>query len=258
METEIKAAEYLLTYKKRKMTDGLSIESHCHAQYEMIAVLEGEVSIVSNGNQSSLSGGDMIIIPPLVYHTVKANGDVDYRRVTLLFDICAVPPVLRERFLARTAEVHATSFCDLTALKKYAPLAEKPLYRPLIESILIQLFYAYTESKAGVNRNIVDAFLQRTAEYIDEHLCEKMVLDDLALHAARSQSSLCHLFKKKMGISVKQYVLEKRMALASKMLREGIPPTDVATAIGYENYSNFYRIYQKHFGLAPSKEKKRR
>ena len=100
METEIKVAKYLLTYKERKMIDGLSIESHCHAQYEMIAVFEGEVSIVSNGNQCHLSAGDVIIIPPLVYHTVKANGDVDYRRVTLLFDLCAVPPVLRERWLA--------------------------------------------------------------------------------------------------------------------------------------------------------------
>lgn len=258
MEIQGQAPEYLLSYKEEKTTNGLFIESHCHALYEMIAVFKGEVSIVSNGNRSCLSSGDVIIIPPLAYHTVTANGDVDYHRVTLLFDICSVPSVLREQFLVGTAEARATSLCDLTALKKYAPFSEKPLYKPLIESILIQLFYAYTESDEGVRRGVVDVFLQRTAEYIDAHLCEKMSLAELALHAACSQSSLCHLFKKKMGITVKQYVIEKRMALASKMLREGVPPTCVATAIGYEDYSNFYRIYQRHLGLAPSEEKKKR
>jgi AraC-like DNA-binding protein len=49
-----------------------------------------------------------------------------------------------------------------------------------------------------------------------------------------------------MGISPKQYVLQKRMALAAKLIREGVPPTKVALRVGYENYSNFYRIYQKY------------
>ena len=112
------------------------------------------------------------------------------------------------------------------------------------------------DTPQAVFRQIADSFLTKTLTFIDTHLCEKISLDELSLHAACSKSSLCHRFHEKMGVTVKQYVIEKRMALASKMMREGELPTAVASAVGYENYSNFYRIYQKHFGEAPSFMKK--
>jgi len=40
-------------------------------------------------------------------------------------------------------------------------------------------------------------------------------------------------------------------ALAAKLIREGTPPTEVALRVGYENYSNFYRMYQRHLHAAP-------
>jgi len=55
-----------------------------------------------------------------------------------------------------------------------------------------------------------------------------------------------------MKVSPKQYILQKRMALAAKLIREGVPPTEVALRVGYDNYSNFYRMYQKHLHAAPS------
>ena len=49
---------------------------------------------------------------------------------------------------------------------------------------------------------------------------------------------------------------KKKLALANKLIDEGVPRTVAAMQIGYENYSNFYRIYQKHFGTPPSFGKK--
>ena len=99
-----------------------------------------------------------------------------------------------------------------------------------------------------------DSFLQSAIEYIDEHLCEKIYLDDLAKHTFRSKSSFCHLFESKMKITPKQYILQKKLALANKMIKEGIPATEVAKQIGYENYSNFYRAYKKQYQKGPTKK----
>ena len=89
-------------------------------------------------------------------------------------------------------------------------------------------------------------------QFVDEHLGERITLDELAIHTARSKSSVCHLFEEKMGISPKQYILQKKMAMANKLIREGVPPTQAAIQVGYDNYSTFYRAYRKFFSVNPS------
>ena len=32
--------------------------------------------------------------------------------------------------------------------------------------------------------------------------------------------------------------------------------TEVAARVGYDNYGNFYRVYKKHLGTAPSQHKR--
>ena len=43
------------------------------------------------------------------------------------------------------------------------------------------------------------------------------------------------------------HILQKKLALASKLIDEGVPRTVAAMQVGYENYSNFYRLYRKNF-----------
>ncbi len=45
-------------------------DSHCHAQFEMIAVLEGDISIMLEGRSYRLTEKQTVIIPQLLYHTM--------------------------------------------------------------------------------------------------------------------------------------------------------------------------------------------
>ena len=129
-------------------------------------------------------------------------------------------------------------------------------YAPLINSLMVQIFYdAVRASKSHVISE-KDEFLQAVILYIDQHLHEKISLEELARHTSKSKSSFCHLFEEKMKISPKQYILQKKLALASKLISEDVPPTLAAMQVGYEHYSNFYRIYCKQFGTSPTKRKK--
>lgn len=110
---------------------------------------------------------------------------------------------------------------------------------------MIGIFYDALQSPEMPVKVETDEFLQKALCYIDAHLHEKILLDDLALATARSKSSFCHLFEQKMKIAPKQYILQKKLAVASKLIDEGMPHTVAAMQVGYENYSNFYRIYHK-------------
>lgn len=244
--------EYEFEYVERMIETKVLWESHCHTKFEMIAVLEGDISVMLEGRSYRLTENQTIIIPALAYHTITANKNGIYRRVTAQFELETIPYVIREHFLRSDANLTPSLLPQVEELKRICKEAEPLFYAPLAQSLMVQIFYGIMQSKRTLPET--DEFLQKAVSYIDGHLHEKILLDDLAKHTSRSTSSFCHLFEERMGISPKQYIVQKKLTLANKLIQEGAPPTLAAIQIGYENYSNFYRIYRKHFGTNPTND----
>ena len=61
-----------------------------------------------------------------------------------------------------------------------------------------------------------------------------------------------------MKISVKQYIINKKLAYAASLMRDGVNATDAAAAVGYDNYSNFYKMYKNVFGTSPRDDSRKR
>ena len=249
----VKTNDCEFEYIESKIDHPILWESHCHAQYEMIAVADGDITVMLEGQKYRLQKNQIIIIPPLFYHSVTANGGEHYRRITALFGIDAIPSVLQDAFTNQERNITvATSRID--KIKEICQKKDASFYAPLLQSLMIETFYDALQIPQTITKIETDEFLQKTFSYIDQHLHEKILLDDIAKYTSRSKSSFCHLFEAKMNISPKQYILQKKLALASKLIGEGTLPTVAAAQIGYENYSNFYRIYLKHFGTSPTKK----
>ena len=240
-------------YIESKIDHPILWESHCHAQYEMIAVADGDITIMLEGQKYRLQKNQIIIIPPLFYHSVTANEEGSYRRITALFGADSIPGVLREAFSKQERNTIVHPSC-IEKIKEICRGEDASFYAPLLQSLMVEIFYDAFLMPQDRTKAETDEFLLKTFAYIDMHLHEKILLDDLARYTARSKSSFCHLFESKMNISPKQYILQKKLALASKLIDEGVPRTAAAMQVGYENYSNFYRIYLKHFGTNPTKK----
>ena len=245
---------FKLGYKESPVESPVLWESHCHARFEMIGVLEGDVSITLEGKSYRLTEHQVAVISPLSYHTLHANKRGRYRRITALFDTAFIPEPLCNRLSGNTG-IAIFRAQQLERLKKVCLESDLAFYRPLAEALMLQTLYECVETAPIGPAIETDEFLQKTLDYIDRHLTQKILLDDLARLTSRSKSSFCHLFEEKMQISPKQYILQKRLAIAAKLMQDGLPPTAAALRVGYENYSNFYRVYQKHFGKAPTRRK---
>ena len=221
-------------------------ERHCHSQYEMILVSDGDITVTLEGKSYRLKKNQIIIIPPLFYHSVTANEKGSYHRITALFEIDSIPEVLQPEFEKMKADTVVFSSDRSEKLKTLCQKNDQAFFAPLMQSLMIEILYDSLIEKQNNEEIEIDEFLQKTLEYIDRHLHEKILLDDLARQTSRSKSSFCHLFEKKMRISPKQYILQKKLALASKLIDEGMPHTLAAIHVGYDNYSNFYRLYYKN------------
>lgn len=240
--------KWRMEYTESSTDRAIRRESHCHAQYELIAVVEGDISVIIEGKHYRLVGGWILLIPPLTYHSVTANEGGRYRRVTALFGKDTIPEVLRPEFERHGKKAYLAPSGCTEALGEACQRTPTAHYAPLVQSLLIQILYEALQSSETPPEVEGDDFLKKALGYIDEHLQEKILLDDLARHTARSKSSLCHLFEAKMKISPGRYILQKKLAFASKLIGEGTPHTVAARRVGYENYSNFYRLYRKALG----------
>jgi len=251
MERGFHTDKFEYQYKEDQTENTLIWENHCHAQFEMIAVLEGDVSIMLEGRNYRLTANQTAILPPLVYHTLEANKKCLYRRVTVLFDTSSIPDLLQEKFTAKEQGHIIFPSYDIEELKNICCSGDYDFYAPLADSIMTRTLYEYIKIGHISLVTPIDETLKKVLDYIDKNLCNKITLDDLAGYVARSKSSVCHLFTEKMKIPPKQYIIKKRLALANRLIKDGIPPTEAAIRVGYDNYSDFYRLYKKIYQSTP-------
>lgn len=62
---------------------------------------------------------------------------------------------------------------------------------------------------------------------------------------------LNRFFKSKLGITLKHYLVLRKLAEAQKLLSQGKSVKETCRLAGYNDYSNFLRIFKKHLGYTP-------
>ena len=99
--------------------------------------------------------------------------------------------------------------------------------------------------------------LEQAFAYINAHYCEKITLDEVAASVYMSSNYFSSYFRKVTNISFSEYVTRLRIMHARELLRDPEKSvTEAALECGFNNISNFYRLYKKHIGKPPRDNKK--
>ncbi|MCL6605215.1 MAG: helix-turn-helix transcriptional regulator [Paenibacillus sp.] len=98
--------------------------------------------------------------------------------------------------------------------------------------------------------------LSRTASlcqnYIFNHLYEELSLDKMAEVAGLNGSYLSQLFKKETGIAISDYIQRERIEEAKRLMEvHGIPLSDIATRLHFNDQSYFTKVFKKYTGTTP-------
>ncbi|WP_165452613.1 response regulator transcription factor [Paenibacillus thalictri] len=94
-------------------------------------------------------------------------------------------------------------------------------------------------------------------KFIREHLHEDLSVDAVAQQAQLSPSYLSHLFKKEVGATVNDYILEKRIEQAKVYLTSGqYLNYELIEKIGFRSYSYFCNVFKKSTGMTPNEYKR--
>lgn len=93
--------------------------------------------------------------------------------------------------------------------------------------------------------------------YIDEHLEEPLSRSEMASYVFLNEDYFSRMFKKYIGKGYKEYVLEKKMDYACKLLRETKFSVSIVSArVGYDYFSNFAQTFKKYTGKTPQEYRK--
>jgi AraC-like DNA-binding protein len=76
-------------------------------------------------------------------------------------------------------------------------------------------------------------------------------LEEMAEIALMSRSKFADLFKRVVGQSPGDYVIDWRIVIAKSLLQQKKPVALVANAVGYENGSALARVFRKKLNLSP-------
>ncbi|MFD1176396.1 effector binding domain-containing protein [Paenibacillus puldeungensis] len=94
--------------------------------------------------------------------------------------------------------------------------------------------------------------LNRAINYIEEHICEEINLDEAAKIACCSVYHFQRMFAYMANIPLSEYVRRRRMSLAAVDLQSGDKVIEVALKYGYDSPTAFNRAFQSVHGIVPS------
>lgn len=98
--------------------------------------------------------------------------------------------------------------------------------------------------------------VQHACNYIDQHLCETLRLDELSSELGLSLTYAQRLFKRVMGITPRQYAEAQRLELLKSQLKEDVSVTRTLYEVGYSSSSRLYERAPEQLGMTPSAYKR--
>jgi AraC-like DNA-binding protein len=111
----------------------------------------------------------------------------------------------------------------------------------------IELLFAPLVSGATVSPTVL-----RARAYLDHHFTRRITLSELAKAIHLSPNYLSSIFRRELGVTVTQYLRQRRMRLAEQLLMEGKHTiSEVAYRVGYQNYRDFHRNFVREEKRSP-------
>ena len=250
-------------------TTHLSVSLHSHDFYEILYCHNpANVEYLVGAERYRLQKGDIVFIPPGVPHCPILPEQIPeaYRRdvirvsreyITsmLSLDIDQVSENTLGSFLLRTGGTRWEFLADLYQ-QSVAEAEEKRDGWELVlmantSKLLVYLYRAFTEHSITPMKAEKPELLDQVLEYIEQHLHEKISLAEVAHHFYVSQSTITQTFRNKLGLSFYRCVTQARL-ISAKQLIEGDQSLEaIAEAVGFTDYSAFYRSFKQEFGISP-------
>lgn len=261
--------EFLFSEGVMEKPSNENFQLHIHQNYEILLFLEGDTKYIIEENAYTLEPGDVVVIRKNQMHRAYHNSPTRYERIVL--------NVPHEFFEGNGCEEYEDQFINerenfgdkidaeivknsglydaFMRARKYSSGFKKNVHSPVIRAIIVEILHILKNINSYSEADETDGPLKDIIRYLNENFTQNITLNELEEKFYISKYHLCHIFPKATGITLHQYITNKRMAFAEDMISMGKPVGEAATTAGFNNYSSFYRAYVQKYGKPPKQKK---
>lgn len=262
------SSQYVNTHRDVTYTSR-PVALHSHSYVEILYCHSAAgVEYLVGSDRYKLQRGDIVLIPPGISHRpiIPDSMSEAYVRDVLWVNADFLES-MKEVFphspasgharttLIRTAGTGWEFLKDLFQTGVWEEEQKKPGWEAIVLGnslkILAYLDRACADRNTGLLKAEEPELCDKVTAYIESHYAEHITVKDLAHKFFISDSSISHQFKQKLGVSIYHYVTQRRLISAKNLISEGVALEQVATKVGFSDYSAFYRAFKQEYGISP-------
>lgn len=223
---------------------------------DLTYVIEGKAEYIIDGVYYHPGAGDLVCIPKGSMREAFPIPDALMKCFSINFQIVDLagndislpfPPVfpvgIRPDIIALYEDLNNEWLC------------RAPAYRVKVRGMIMLILHRYLElilfKKDPEN---LDGRIKRVTRYLVDHYDEPLRLNEFAHQYNVTPAHFGCVFKKTMGMSFHQYLLDIRLNNAENMLRTGDHSVgEVASLCGFQDIAYFSKEFKKSRGISPVK-----
>ena len=251
-------------YYHLKGKDDFVTKRHAHRELELIHVIHGEGSVLKSDAFYELKSGHLYFIDARKPHIVHPVNCDEYVRSKLVIDaesffafckdldlteaeaLFSLPPISTEN--APEIDKLYSLAVSLCSSNKVGDLAYAKGY------VLAILHFASRAEDPPAFAE--DAFLKEVLSSIAKG---SRSLEDIAHELSYNKYYLCHRFKQKTGLTLTEYLSEKRYGQALSLLADKETSIEsIAAQLGFAYAPSFTRFFKKKSGLSPQEYRRKK
>lgn len=234
------------------------IESFLHKMgssrlFQIYYILEGEGAFVQLDKKKNLCKGDLLIVNPFEESGFETKSGNCMTFIGIGVERIECQTIGKHDHATVLKEDGAFTNCIINHIYELMCSGEEMLANQYFDVFLKELDKTLSLKKATVSLTKEEAFARKIKNYLDNNLLEKISIQSLADHFYCSPSSLFHTFKKIEGVTIIEYLQDKRLELAKHFLRTGNRKiADICIDVGFSSTQFFYSYFLKKEKVTPN------
>ena len=277
--TKLIEIESLSAFRYFEFDDTFVDETESHEMWELVYVDRGECFVVADDRRFILSQGEIYFHKPYEVHLLEMKKGEHpnvliisfstVSRAMCYFENCKLT-VSREIKEHLATILHEATHTYVPPFSKGHPLEKDKnglwgseqsilirLELLLIELVRANRYYVDSPRMFHDKEIITDDFCLSVIGYMENHLYEKMTMDELASSLSFSKSYVSRRFSSVCGHSVMEYFNRMKIQEAKRLIREtDLNFQEISERLMFANPHYFSTMFSKYVGMTPTQYKK--